>query len=362
MSEMTLSQTCGQLIVGGFDGHTLPKGFADELAAGRRGGAILFRRNVGDADAVAALNQSIASAAPADLPALIAVDQEGGRVARLGTPFLKVPPMCVLGAADDLELTYAVGEQMGKELRAVGFNMDFAPVMDVDSNPDNPVIGDRAFGRDPRTVMTHGVAFMRGLQDGGVLACAKHFPGHGDTELDSHLDLPTVTHAADRLRRVELPPFRAISGAGVAAMMSAHVIYPALEPDVPATMSRAICSSLLRKEIGFEGVLFTDDLEMGAVAKHHPIERIAIEAVWAGCDALLICKSEDKQHRALEALVKRAESDSFFRERCEEAASRFLRIRRMRPARVDGLFLASLGTGPALDLKKRLAALSEGSS
>jgi beta-N-acetylhexosaminidase len=359
---LSLEQICGQLIVGGFSGQALPATFARELSAGRRGGAILFKRNVGDVDAVAALTRSIALAAVDDLPPLIAIDQEGGRVVRLGAPFLEVPPMCVLGERDDLVLTAAVAEQMGKELRAAGFNMDFAPVMDVDSNPDNPVIGDRAFGRDPRTVMTHGVAFVRGLQQAGVLACAKHFPGHGDTELDSHLELPTVRHDEDRLRRIELPPFRAASGAGVAAMMSAHVVYPALEPDVPATMSRAICTSLLRTEIGFEGVLFSDDLEMGAVAKHHAIERIAVEAVWAGCDALLICKSEEKQSRAHEVLVKRAESDSFFRARCEQAARRCLRIRRLRPPRVDGLALAALGTGSALDIAKRLAALREAAS
>jgi beta-N-acetylhexosaminidase len=261
-----------------------------------------------------------------------------------------------------LALTYAVAEQMGKELRAVGFNMNFAPVMDVDSNPDNPVIGDRAFGRDPRTVMTHGVAFIRGLQAAGVLACAKHFPGHGDTDLDSHLALPTVSHSADRLARIEIPPFRAASGAGVAALMSAHVVYPALEDNVPATLSRAILTSLLRTEIGFEGVVFSDDLEMGAVAKQHTIERLAVDAVWAGCDALLICKSEDLQHRAHDALVKHAESDSFFREQCEVSARRLLRIRRLRPPRVDGLALASLGTGPALEIARRLRALAEAAS
>ncbi len=360
LGALSLEQVCGQLVVGGFDGHALPTSFRDVLAAGLRGGAILFKHNLGDVDEVVALTRALADAAPAGLPPFIGVDQEGGRVLRLGPPFLEVPPMCVLGAADDLELTMAVGTQLGKELAAAGFNIDFAPVLDVDSNPDNPVIGDRAFGRDPRTVMKHGVALLRGLQGAGVLACAKHFPGHGDTSLDSHLELPTVAHAAERLARVELPPFRAASGAGVAAMMSAHVVYPALEPDVPATLSRAICTSLLRTEIGFDGVLFTDDLEMGAVAKHHPIERIAIDAVWAGCDVLLICKDEDKQARAHRALVERARADSFFRERCEEAARRGVRVRRLRPPRVDALAVAALGTGPALALERRLRALREG--
>jgi beta-N-acetylhexosaminidase len=179
--------------------------------------------------------------------------------------------------------------------------------------------------------MRHGIAFVRGLQEQHVLACAKHFPGHGDTALDSHVDLPHVDADGARLSYVELPPFRAASGAGVASMMSAHVVYRALDEDVPATFSRAILTNLLRREIGFEGVLFSDDLEMGAIEKHHAIDHAAPAAVWAGCDVLLICHDQDKQDAALEALVARAARDDFFRKRCEEAAQRVARIRQLCP-------------------------------
>ncbi|MFO0761756.1 MAG: beta-N-acetylhexosaminidase [Byssovorax sp.] len=327
---------CGQLLVGGFDGPELSPRFSRALAEGRRGGAILFRRNLPDIASSARLCADIAAQAPPDLPPFIGVDQEGGRVTRMPAPFLTLPPMRVLGEIGDLGLTRRAARAVATELSAVGFNLNFAPVLDVDSNPANPVIGDRAFGRDPRTVMRHGVALLQGLQDKNVLACGKHFPGHGDTSVDSHFDLPIIQHDRARLEQIEIPPFRAASGAGLASMMTAHVVCESLDAGVPATLSRAICGSLLRAEIGFEGVLFSDDLEMAAVAAKYPVEESAVEAVWAGCDALLICKNEDWQDRAHEALVKRAEQDRRFRDRCIEAVTRSLRVRKLAPPRPVG--------------------------
>ncbi|HEY4122131.1 MAG TPA: beta-N-acetylhexosaminidase [Byssovorax sp.] len=330
-SDLEIPVLCGQLIVGGFDGPELGARYEKALREGRRGGAILFRRNLADNLAAARLCDAIARAAGSTLPPFIGVDQEGGRVTRMPAPFLTLPPMRLLGAIGDLALVRRAARAVGAELAAVGFNLDFAPVLDVDSNPENPIIGDRAFGSDPRTVMRAGVAFVQGLQDRSVLACGKHFPGHGDTSVDSHVGLPVISHDRARLERTELPPFRAASGAGIASLMTAHVVCEALDPGVPATLSRAICASLLRAEIGFDGVLFSDDLEMAAVAARYPIEELAVEAVWAGCDALLICKDEDTQDRAHEALVKRAEADKRFRDRCVEAATRCLRVRRLVP-------------------------------
>ena len=258
--ELALPQLCGQLLVGGFEGAALSPRFEKALRDGHRGGAILFKRNLPDFDATLAVCEALRSAARADLPPFIGVDQEGGRVTRLPPPFLALPPMRLLGEIGDLDLIRRAARAVGTELSAAGFTLDFAPVLDVDSNPDNPIIGDRAFGSDPRTVMRGAVAFLQGLQDKNVLACGKHFPGHGDTSVDSHLALPVITHDRARLERVELPPFRAASGAGIASMMTAHIVCEALDPGVPATLSRAICASLLRAEIGFDGVLFSDDL------------------------------------------------------------------------------------------------------
>jgi beta-N-acetylhexosaminidase len=368
--ELELPRLCGQLLVGGFDGTELPPRYESALREGRRGGAILFRRNLPSIQEAAVLCQAIRDAAPPDLPPFIGVDQEGGRVTRLPAPFLTLPPMRIFGMLGDLELVHLAASAVATELAAIGFNLNFAPVLDVDSNPENPIIGDRSFGRDPRTVMRAGVAFIRGLQSKNVLACGKHFPGHGDTSVDSHLDLPVIEHTRERLEKIEIPPFRAASGAGIASFMTAHIAVKSFDPDVPATMSRAICASLLRAEIGFEGVLFSDDLEMAAVAARYPIETAAVEAVWAGCDALLICKSEDAQDRAHEALVKQAEKDRRFRDRCVEAATRVLRVRRLCPPRpvTSPLGLSAIIGGPASqavlrDIDKALAALQgKGSS
>jgi beta-N-acetylhexosaminidase len=334
--DLEIPKLCGQIVVGGFDGPGLSPRFEKALREGRRGGAILFKRNVPDVDATVHICEALRASAPGELPPFIGIDQEGGRVTRLPAPFLALPPMRLLGEIGDLGLIRRAARAVGAELGAVGINLDFAPVLDVDSNPANPIIGDRAFGSDPRTVMRGAVAFLQGLQDKSVLACGKHFPGHGDTSVDSHLDLPVVTHGRARLEQIELPPFRAASGAGIATMMTAHLVCEALEPGVPATLSRAICASLLRAEIGFEGVLFSDDLEMAAIAARYPIEESAVEAVWAGCDALLICRSEDLQDRAHEALVMRCERDRRFRDRCAEAVGRGLRVRRLAPPRPIG--------------------------
>jgi beta-N-acetylhexosaminidase len=347
--ELPLERLCGQIIVGGFDGPDLTPRFEQALREGKRGGAILFRRNLPDYDATVRVVRAVRDAAPAELPPFIGVDQEGGRVTRLPKPFLTLPPMRLLGEIGDLGLIRRAARAVATELAAVGFNLNFAPVLDVDSNPDNPIIGDRSFGRDPRTVMRCGVAFLQGLQEKNVLACGKHFPGHGDTSVDSHLDLPIITHDRARLEAIELPPFRAASGAGIATLMTAHIVVEALDPGVPATLSRAICASLLRAEIGFEGVLFSDDLEMAAIAARYSVEEAAVEAVWAGCDALLICKSEDLQDRALAALVKRCEQDTRFRDRCAEAVGRSLRVRRLAPPRpiTDAAALAEIVGGAA---------------
>lgn len=367
--ELPVSQLCGQLLIGGFSGPELSTRYQKALSEGRRGGAILFRRNLPDIESSALLCESIRSSSPSDLPPLIGVDQEGGRVTRLPSPALSLPPMRALGALRDLELIRGAARAVAAELSAIGFNLNFAPVLDVDSNPDNPVIGDRAFGSDPRIVMRSAVAYMQGLQDKNVLACGKHFPGHGDTSVDSHFDLPVVEHDRARIERIELPPFRAASGAGIATLMTAHLVCKAFDPEVPATMSRAICGSLLRAQIGFEGVLISDDLEMAAVAARYPIEVSAVESVWAGCDALLICKDEDMQDRAHEALVKKAEQDSRFRDRCAEAVTRLLKIRRYCPPRpiTSKEALASLVGGNASRemadrIAKAIASMQPGAS
>jgi beta-N-acetylhexosaminidase len=221
----------------------------------------------------------------------------------------------------DLRLAERIAGAMGRELAALGFTIDFAPVLDVNTCPDNPVIGDRAFGDDAATCAQFGVAWVRGLQGAGLLACGKHFPGHGDTTRDSHVDLPVVDRPRERLEAVELAPFRAAAAAGIACLMSAHVVYPSLDPHTPATLSRAACTEL-RESIAFRGMLVSDDLEMQAIAARGSIEDAAVGAIAAGCDALLVCSDEEKQDRAVAALAREVDRSPAFRARCEEAGAR----------------------------------------
>ena len=328
-SVRSLESLCGQLIVGGFDGIELPQDYARALHAERRAGAILFRRNLGDLEATLGLCQRIARSSPLATP-FIGIDEEGGRVRRLGAPVLRLPPMRQLGRAGDPALTESAARLLGAQLRALGFTIDFAPVLDVDTNPTNPVIGDRSFAADPDGVARHGGAFAAGLGQAGIMACGKHFPGHGDTALDSHWALPVVGHSSERLRRVELVPFTRLASR-LPALMTAHVSYPALDALRPATTSPAILTGILRNQLRFTGVLFSDDLEMKAL--DGSIEERAVDSIRAGCDVVLICSNWERQERALEALIRTTERDRAFEERCQQARQRSLRARR------------SLGTG-----------------
>jgi len=279
----------GQLLFAGFDGIAVPDDLAREISDGRIGGVILFDRNVESPAQLGALTASLHACAPGGQPLLIAIDQEGGRVQRLREPWTEWPPMQDVGRADDHALTAGVARGLARELRDLGIGLDFAPCVDIHSNADNPIIGDRSFGSDPATVARHAASFIGAMQGEGVAACAKHFPGHGDTACDSHLELPRLDHDTARLRAVELPPFAAAMEAGVATIMTAHVAFPALDGDCPATLSVAIMA-MLRDELGYDGVVFSDDLEMKAVADHFTPEELVTHSLAAGVDSLLVCR------------------------------------------------------------------------
>lgn len=330
----------GQLLWVGFQGTELPAVLAKQLDAGTYGVAILFRRNiryvedVADVPALAALNHELHRKAPDGTPVLIAIDQEGGRVARVRAPATLWPPMMMhdrLSAPDDVRTAEAVGLAVGQELRAVGVDIDFAPVLDVHTNPANPIIGDRAFGTTAETVTRRALAFARGLDAAGVLACGKHFPGHGDTDTDSHLALPRIDHDWARLENVELAPFKAAAAAGLPMVMTAHVVFGALDAGVPATLSEQVITGLLRDKLGYRGVIVSDDLDMKAIAATMGADRAAVATIRAGCDVVLLCCDEGNQRLAEEGLVKAAEGDSELRRRMGESADR---VRAMKRAHV----------------------------
>lgn len=316
----TLQRRCARMFMVGFPGREPDPDFLALVDDGVFG-AILFKRNVGGAEETAALCRRIKERA--GRPFLLAVDQEGGRVARLrGAPFAPVPPMRALGDLGDEAVAERVGRLLAHELRALGFDWDFAPVLDVDTNPKNPVIGDRAFHRDPNEVARLGTALARGLEAGGVASCGKHFPGHGDTLQDSHHTLPRLPHELERLRRIELLPFAAYARAGLASVMTAHVLFEAIDRTVPATLSPAVLDGILRRELGFGGVVVSDDLEMKAIANHFPVEEAAVQGTLAGVDLFLVCHRADVQRRAIEALVRAVESGRVPRARIDEANAR----------------------------------------
>lgn len=355
-----LARAAGQLLSVGFDGPELPDELRARIAASEVGSVILFKPNIETPSQVARLVGEIRAAAPLGSgrpPCLVAIDQEGGLVQRLRAPLTVWPDMLSVGATGDAATTEAVGRALGDELAALGIGWDFAPVLDVHTNPANPVIGNRAFGTNPEAVASHGLAFWRGLRAAGLVGCGKHFPGHGDTRTDSHLELPVVDQSLDRLRRVELAPFAAAARAGLEAIMTAHVLFPALDSERPATLSRAILTGLLREELGFRGVIVSDDLGMKAVADRYPIEDLAVMAVAAGSDVLIIREPVERQRRAHEALVRAAERDSELRRRVEESAARMAVLAaacRVGPPIMDPAELATrLGTAAHTALASR---------
>jgi beta-N-acetylhexosaminidase len=317
-----LDQACAGLVCIGFQGTTASGEVLDLV---RRGvyGVILFSRNIESAQQVADLSGTLKRAA--GRPFLVTVDQEGGRVARLRARhgFTELPSMGTIGEVGDESLARRIGALLGRELRAVGIDQDYAPVVDVNTNPANPVIGDRSFGRDPREVGRLGAALAMGIQSEGVAACAKHFPGHGDTSQDSHHDLPRLQHSLERLEEVELLPFRALAAAGVASMMTAHVVFEAIDPLRPATMSPAVMA-LLRDWCGFDGAAVSDDLEMKAVSDNFSIQDAVPGTLNAGVDGLLVCHTAATQHRAIDLLREAVEKGRISRARLAEARQRMI--------------------------------------
>lgn len=316
----------GQLFMIGFDGTTVSAELASFIREYKPGGVILFSRNLESIAQIIELISDLQRCSPHS-PLLISIDQEGGRVSRLPKGFTIFPPCEVLGRCRSSELTYAAAATTAKELKAVGINMNMSPVLDVNSNPANPVIGDRAFGATPDVVAELGLATVGGLQDNRVVACGKHFPGHGDTASDSHKELPIVAAARERLERIELPPFRHAIANGVATMMTAHVLYQALDGKRPATLSPTIIGRFLREELHYDGVVLTDDLEMHAIIDHYGIGDATVQAFQAGCDMLLICKDRDSVIAALNAVDKAVSNGDISSGRLTQSLARIRRLK-----------------------------------
>ncbi len=314
----------------GFDGLTLPDHLRPLLEADL-GGVILFRRNLQDVEQICRLTAELHFAAAG--PLLVGVDQEGGRVTRLPAPFLAPPAAAVLGAVHDNTLTRDLARAVGRELKAAGFTWNLAPVLDVHTNPANPVIGDRAFSHDPDRVAFVGVAVIQGLTEAGLLATAKHFPGHGDTTADSHLSLPESPQSGPRWRAVEFVPFRQAIRADVPLVMVAHLHCPALDLEAPSSLSHAVLTGILREELGYNGVVVSDDFEMAAIAAHFDIGEAAVRFLEAGGDLILICQDAARQRAAMAAVETAVRNRRITEARLLASLDRIARLRKWLEAR-----------------------------
>ncbi|MGN7354681.1 beta-N-acetylhexosaminidase [Paenibacillus amylolyticus] len=344
LKQMTLREKVGQMLLCGFHGTEAVGDVESFLRKYPIGGVIYFARNVESPEQIERLSSGLQQIAKSsgNVPLWISIDQEGGMVARITEGIALMPGPMAISAAGSIDDAYQAAYISGLELKSMGINMNFAPVLDVNNNAANPVIGVRSFGESPQSVAEYGARTIAGIQDAGIAATAKHFPGHGDTDTDSHLDLPIITHDRERVERLELIPFRAAIAEGVDAMMSAHIYFPALEPErLPVTLSHTVLSGLLRQELGYEGMIVTDCMEMDAIAVNYGTVDAAVMAVEAGADLVLISHTAKLQAEAFEALLAAVRSGRISERRIDESVNRLLMYKAKRGLLESGMGGAS---------------------
>lgn len=317
-----MSHELGQLLIIGFEGTKALGELISFIHDENIGGVILFKRNYESPKQLRKLIADLQGASDGRL--IVSIDQEGGRVIRLGRPFTHFPAAARLAEMGS-QAVYDAGFKMGEELSKAGINLDFAPVLDVVTSAFNTVIGDRSFGSEPLVVADLGIQMMKGLWEGGVIPCGKHFPGHGDTDLDSHLSLPVMSHTKRRIDLCELHPFRVAIAAKIPMIMTAHILIPNLDPNFPATISSRITNGILRKELGYSRVVITDDLRMKGISNLMAIPEAAALAIEAGHDMLLVCRNMGLQREVLDNLKKGADEGRFF-----DLEARFKRVERLK--------------------------------
>ncbi len=324
---MTTLEMIGQRIVAGFFGYECTEEFKEIIRKYKVGNAILFRENIRDEAQLKRLCRQIQELVISETghPAFIMIDQEGGMVSRLPENMCNIPGAMAIAATGKPENAYVAGKYTGRQLRLLGTNFNLAPVLDVNSNPDNPIIGCRSYGETPDVVSEYSLKMVRGLDETGVLSCGKHFPGHGDVSVDSHLDLPRVDKTLEELEALELIPFKAAIDQGIPAIMTAHILFPEIEKDkIPATMSRTMITDVLRKRLGFKGMVLTDCLEMQAIQKFYGVENGALAAIKAGTDIVMISHTPALVAKTVPLIVTQLENGEISMEEMKESVERIL--------------------------------------
>lgn len=326
--KMSLDEKIGQMVIVGVDGYETDEHTRQMIEKYHVGGFILFKSNIRDSSQMLGLLNSLKKVNSVNgIPLFLSVDEEGGRVSRLPAEFLKFPTNKAIGKLNNSSLSYQVGSIIGEELKAFGMNMDFAPVLDINSNPKNPVIGDRSFGTTSGIVSKLGVQTMKGLQSQNIISVVKHFPGHGDTSVDSHVGLPKVNNDLQRLRSFELKPFASAIENGAEVVMVAHILLPKIDPDNPASFSRTIISDILRRDMNYDGVVITDDFTMGAIVKNYDIGQAAVKSILAGSDIVLVCHDFNKQQAVIAALKNAAQTGKLPMDRIDQSVCRVLYLK-----------------------------------
>lgn len=328
IAAMSLEEKVGQLVMVGVDRYTNDAHSQQLITRYHVGGFVLLKQNISNANQMLSLINSLKETNTVNkVPLLLSIDEEGGRISRMPDELMKIPASQRIGELNQKELSYEVGDVIGKELRAFGLNMNFAPVLDINSNPKNPVIGDRALGDEPTRVSNLGIQTMKGLQAQNIISVVKHFPGHGDTSVDSHIGLPMVNHDLERLKRLELIPFSAAIENEVDVIMLAHILLPKIDQEYPASFSKIVITDLLRNEMKFDGVVITDDMTMGAIVKNYDIGEAAVKSIQAGSDIVLVCHDYLKEEAVLKAIRKAAENGSISEDRIDQSVYRILKLK-----------------------------------
>lgn len=326
IESMTLDEKIGQLFIVGFEGETVNDEIVDLISNRKVGGLILFARNIVNSSQLIELNNSLRKI-ESDIPLFISVDEEGGLVSRVPNEFEALPSSGEIGNYNSEEISYKVGAIIAKELKALGFNMDFAPVLDINSNPNNTVIGERAFGDNADIVTRLGIKTMEGIRDGGIIPVVKHFPGHGDTDVDSHYGLPIVTKTLDELNSLEFIPFKEAINNGADVVMISSIILSSIDSENPSTMSEKVMTDILRGDLGFDGVIATDDMTMAAIMDNYNLTDAVVMSIKSGADLVLVCHGYDNILNSILAVKDAVNSGIISEERIDESVDRILKLK-----------------------------------
>ena len=327
LDEMTLEEKIGQLLIVGIEGEEMGEMDIENIHENKVGGFILFGRNISNQDQLLNLINSLKHESSSEkVPLFISVDEEGGRVSRLSGIFTAQNKPKALGRINNPELSYKYGEILGMKLNQFGFNMNFSPVLDIDSNPKNPVIGDRAYGNSPDLVKEHGVELMNGIKRENIIPVGKHFPGHGDTDVDSHLELPLVNKNYEELQALELIPFKAAIDEGIDMIMVAHILYPQLD-NVPSSMSKKLIQHTLRDDFHFQGVVISDDMTMGAILDNYSIEEASLEFLKASGDIVLVSHGVENPSIVINRIKLAIQRDELSMEEIDQKVYRILKLK-----------------------------------